>query len=152
MKKKIFHFIVLITSILYFSCSSSNQFSNIYFHDSYKTSYELKTAPHILQKEYNLENPPKLILLATSKNELELFKLQLNEIYQIDAEEINYIYIIANAEKEYKGQYYTSMNTAKRILSGKMFKIIIFNEQGKIIKNSDQVLYKEKLKKILRNK
>lgn len=137
--------ILLYTSLflLFFGCSAPHKITDIYFYDSYEKKYQLSLFSETIKKEYNLNDKPKIIFVATSSADIKKYKDQMNILHVINAEEMSYLYVIANSNKEDRSGYFTDQSDAEKILSGKEFKIIIFNEQGKTIKESEQVLGKK---------
>jgi len=96
----------------------------------------------VIKKEYGLDENPKLILLATSNSDLDKFKSQLKIIKEIDAEKFQYLYVIANSKTLNKSGYHTSIFDAKNILGNSTFKIIIYDQNGILVRNSALVLGK----------
>lgn len=76
----------------------------------------------------------------------------MNIIYNINAEEFQYMYIIANSEEEDHSGYYTSMSTSKKLLTGDIFKVLIYDEKGNSIAQSNKVSNENSLKYHLTNK
>lgn len=126
-----------------FSCASNSNFEKTVFFDSKGKHYNSTTAGREIKKEYDLYEAPKLILLATSNSNLENFKLQLEIIHKIDAEQYQYLYILANSKTIDESGYYTSKTEAESILKNKEFKILIYNKNGDLVLSSSSPLEKE---------
>ena len=136
----------LILSFLVFACSNSVSTTAFSFYDSHGVSYRSDTAGVNAKKEYELIKEPKLILIATSSASLKQFAQQMEVIYKTDAEKLQYMYVVANKEKEDHSGYYTSTSVAKNLIPDKIFKINIYDEHGKLIVSSNKVISADNLK------
>ena len=62
---------------------------------------------------------------------------------------MEYIYVVANSEEEDHSGYYATKSTAKKLLDGNSFKIIIYDGKGKLITQSQEVIGEQKLVHLL---
>jgi hypothetical protein len=122
------------------------------FYNSHSELYHSSTAGLNAKKEFGLEREPKIVVVATSSNENPKYKEQLKSIHNVNAEDMQYMYVIANSEEEDRSGYYTSMSTSKKLLAGDNFKILIYDEKGNIIAQSNKVFDESSLKYHLTHK
>ena len=106
--------VIILFFISLFACAYNGNSEEITFSDAYGKHYSSSTMGAVIKKEYDLDEKPKLILLATSNSDLEEFKSQLRIIKEIDAEKFQYLYVIANIETVDKSGYHTSKMDAKK--------------------------------------
>jgi hypothetical protein len=123
--------------------------SNFTFYDSYGRMYEIDTASSQVRKEYQLENKPIIIIIATNSTNQRKFIEQMKVIEKVNAEEFQYLYVLANSENEDNSGYFTTKTVASKLLSGKQFKIIINDQCGKRIKSSYQTINETEFKNCL---
>ena len=144
---KLSFFILLLTlsSCSTFSCSTIDNSRKLVFYDSHGVLYPVNTTGLTIKEEFKLSEEPKIIFLATSDEENIKFKQQLNIFYKVNAEEMQYLYVIANSKKEDKSGYYADSSLSEEILSGENFKIIIYGKGGVVITESTSVLTKSEL-------
>ena len=133
--------VLFIISLI--GCSQSSVSEIVMFSDSHGKYYRSDTVGGIIKNEYGLNENLSLILLATSNSDSEEFKSQLKIIKEIDAEEFQYLYVIANSDTLNKSGYYTSKIDAKNILGNTKFKIIIYDQHGDLVQSSSAVLEKK---------
>jgi len=72
-------------------------------------------------------------------------------IKEIDAEEHQYLYVIANSGTTNKSGYHTSKIDAKNILGNEKFKVTIYNQDGILVYSSNSVVNKTMLLHYLAN-
>lgn len=130
-------------------CSGGLETTDITFYDSYGKDYKIKSASETIKEEYNLNKKPKLILIATSSKNQTQYNRQMNIIHDTDPEKMQYLYIVANSEEVDTSGYYIEKTAANDILSGKNFRITLYNESGIPVKESNAVLNKDDLVKFL---
>lgn len=135
--------VIVLFFISLFACAHNRNSEEITFFDAYGKRYSSNTVGAVIKKEYDLNEKPKLILLATSNSDLEEFKSQLRIIKEIDAEKFQYLYVIANVETVDKSGYHTSRIDAKKILGNSAFKIIIYDQNGTLAQSSKAVVDKK---------
>ncbi len=145
MYKVIALFGLLITT----ACIAQTTINDISFHDSQGIEYKSSSAGEIIKKNYNLDSLPAIIVLATSDVKLPFFTSQLSNINIFNAEEYEYLLVMANTRNVDSSGYYTSAEQAESILKGSAFKIIIINGQGNMVIESTKVLSAVELKKHL---
>jgi len=138
-------FIFLMVALLSTGCSSHVQNSNLTFYDSHGESYNSKSAGKDISKQYNIKNKPTIIALATANAEVKKYTSQLKIINSINAEDYQYILVIANHNNTDKSGYYTSINEAEKILDKDSFKIIIFSGNGIATLISNNIVGRESL-------
>jgi hypothetical protein len=132
-------------------CSCVNSKAGFTFFDSHSKRYHSSTVGLNAKKEFGLEREPKIVVVATSSKDNPKYKEQMKIIYDVDAEEMQYMYIIASSEEEDRSGYYTSMATSKKLLNGDILKVLIY-EEGNIIAQSNEVFNERSLKYYLTNK
>ncbi len=135
--------IIILLFISLFACAHKGNSEKIVFYDSYGKYYSSDTVGAKIKKEYGLNEKPKLILLATSNSNLEEFKSQLRIIKEINAEKYQYLYVMANIEVVNNSGYHTSKMDAQKILGNSAFKIMIYDQNGTLIQNSNEVIDKK---------
>ena len=140
----------ILSILLIYGCASSH--AEFTFYDSHNKRYHSSTAGLNVKKEFGLEREPKIVVVATSSKDNPKYKKQMKNIYNVDAEEMQYMYIIANSDEEDRSGYYTSMATSKKLLDGDIFKVLIYDEEGNIIAQSNEVFNESSLKYYLTNK
>ena len=144
----------IIICVILLGCSSlvasqDISSSNFTFYDSYGRTYEIDTASSQVQEEYQLENKPIIIIVATNSTNQKQFIEQMKVIEDINAEVFQYMYVVANSEVEDSSGYFTKKNVALKLLSGKQFRVIINDQCGKLIKSSYQSINENELKHFL---
>ncbi len=135
--------VIILFFISLFACAHNGNSKEITFSDSHGKHYSSSTVGSTIKKEYDLNEKPKLILLATSNSDLEEFKSQLRIIKEIDAEKFQYLYVIANTETVNNSGYHTSKMDAKKILGNAAFKIMIYVQNGTLVQSSKAVIDKK---------
>jgi uncharacterized protein (UPF0333 family) len=138
-----------IISLLIFGCSATSIPQEFTFYDSHGIIYHSSTATQNAKMEYGLDQEPRLIIIATSSENEKKFKKQMRIIYNVNAEQMQYMYVVANSEEEDHSGYYATKSTAKKLLDGNSFKIIIYNGKGKLITQSQEVIGEQKLVDLL---
>jgi len=136
----------LLSSCLLLACSEQSRSTSFVFYDSHGVLYKSDSAGTNAKKEYNLAKEPKLVLIATTSAKIDKFVEQMSIIYKTDAEKYQYMYVVANKEKENRSGYYTSSSDAEKLVAGNPFRIFIYNESGKLITSSTNVISSDKLK------
>ena len=81
-----------------------------------------------------------MVIVATSSSSNPEYKEQIDVISKVNAEEMEYLYVIANSEEEQSQGYYMTREDSANILEGTTFKIIVFDGLSKAIKESNQVI------------
>lgn len=133
-------------------CSCFNSQAGFTFYDAHNECFHSSTAGLNVKKEFGLAKEPKIVVVATSSQDNLKYKEQMKIIYNVDAEEMQYMYIIANSEEEDRSGYYTNVTTSRKILAGDAFKVIIYDEEGNIIVQSNEVFKESGLKYYLTKK
>jgi len=143
--KRLISFLILISPSLLFA-----QILDFNFFDSNGHSYQSKNFNVQIEKEYNSKYNLKMILVETPDLKDSLFQKQFKFLNSMDAEELNLIYISACFNNEDKDGYHTSINTAKTLMNSRPeFRIRILNNDGKVLKESRNILPTDTIKKIL---
>ncbi len=130
-------------------CASTSESTEFKFYDAHGEEYNSLTAPSNLKKEFNLDNQPSMVIIATSSSSNLGYKEQIDVIDKVNAEEVEYLYIVANSEEEQSQGYYMTREDSANILEGATFKIIIFDGLSKVIKKSNQVIGVDEFKNYL---
>ncbi|MBL4608651.1 MAG: hypothetical protein JKY01_12595 [Pseudomonadales bacterium] len=138
--------IVLFGFLLITACTAQISINEVLFYDSQGIEYKFSSAGKTIQKNYNLDSMPVIIVLATSDVKLPLFISQLSNVNIFNAEEYEYLLVTANTRSVDSSGYYTSTEQAELILKGKEFKIVIFNSQGNMIVESTNLISANGLK------
>jgi len=143
--KKLIFFLILISPSFIFA-----QILDFNFFDSNGHSYQSKNYNSQLEKEFNSKYNLKMILLETPDLQDSLFQKQFKILNSLKAEELNLIYVSACLNKEDKDGYHTSIITAKTLMKSRPgFRIRILNTNGKVLKESRNILASDTIKKIL---
>jgi archaellum component FlaG (FlaF/FlaG flagellin family) len=132
----VYKVVIFICSLLIAACSTQAKVDNVSFYDTQGVEYESLNAGKIIKKNYNLISSPATIILATADTNLPAFISQLNSVNLLDAEEYEYLLVIADTKNIDNSGYHTSARQAEEILKGNTFKIIIFNGQGNVVVES----------------
>lgn len=142
-------FLILFAGCSSFVTSQDISSATFSFYDSYGRVYDLDTASTRVQEEYQLENKPIIIIIATNSTKQDQFVEQMRVIEKVDPENFQYMYVVANSENEDNSGYFTTKSVASNLLSGKQFKIIVNDQCGKPIKSSYQTINETELKHCL---
>jgi len=130
---------------MFIGCTSVSQLTGFRFYDANGGVYNSLTAPSVFKKEFNLNNKPKMLIIATSSKSNQKYKLQIEAMNKINAEEMEYLYILANSEEENNSGYYMTKLDSSNILKGNYFRVIIYDQFGKIIKESTKIIGEKEL-------
>ncbi|MCP4493991.1 MAG: hypothetical protein GY820_42820, partial [Gammaproteobacteria bacterium] len=141
--------IVLFGFLLITACAAKTTIKGVSFYDTQGIEYRFSSAGKTIQKNYDLDSIPVIIVLATSDVNLPLYISQLTNVNMFNAEEYEYLLIAANSKNVDSSGYYTSTEQAELILKGSPFKILIFNGQGNLIVESTNLISAIELKKHL---
>lgn len=144
-----YKFIVLVGSLLITACSAQIAINDISFHDAQGVAYQSSSAGKIIKKNYNLDSLPVIIVLATRDVRLPIFISQLSNVNMLNAEEYEYLLVIANTKSIDSSGYYTRTEQAESVLKGSDFKITIIDGQGNRVVESPKALGVAALKKHL---
>jgi hypothetical protein len=137
-------FVLVLVSVI--GCAHTGKSADFTFHDAHGNIYSASSTPTKLQKEFDLSSKPKIVVIAASSISNIKYKEQISEISKLNAEELQFLYVLANSEEEDNSGYYSTLTASSKILDGKEFKILIYGGQGEIIKSSDTVIKAEELK------
>ncbi len=121
-------------------CANLSKLTELTFYDAHGEEYNSSTASSNLKKKFNLEDKPRIVVIATSSKSNQRYKEQISAINKVNAEEMQYLYIVANTDDEDHSGYYMTRKGSKHILAGDIFKVIIYDELGQIIKKSNEVI------------
>ncbi len=127
------------------SCTNNIQDQSFVFFDAHGKTYNSKTAGENIYKQYKIENKPSIIVLATNNIKNKKFISQLNIVNSLNAEDYQYLLIVANSENIDKSGYYVSINESKRILDKDDYKILILNGSGDELLINNNIVSKESL-------
>lgn len=130
----------IVLLIVLSGCVSTSESAAFRFYDAHGEEYNSLTAPSNFKKEFNLDTRPKMVVVAISSSSNPKYKEQIDVIGKVNAEEMEYLYIIANSEEEQSQGYYMTREDSANILEGTTFKIIIFDGLSKVVKNSNQII------------
>lgn len=114
-------------------CAVADKDLDISFYDSHGESYPINNASMTIMDRYNLSEAPKIVVLATSEENNDDFKKQLFVFSQVNAEDMQYLYIVANASEEDRSGYYMDKIRSIKLLSGSEFKVIVYDENGLVL-------------------
>jgi hypothetical protein len=144
---KTIYLIVLFTSLGF----SQPEFLDIKFYDSSQQEFHslsLKTEIDIL---YKFNSKPYLLLYITRSLSNPLYKQQLKNLNDIDAEQLQVLYVEPNAENINEDMYHTDKNTALNLLEKENdFKIMLLDGKGKILFVSTKAITEKELEQVLR--
>ena len=105
-----------------------------------KNTYSTQTASDQISKEYGYQFQLTTIVVAVSTEKHPLYIEQWNQLEMIDAEALQLIYVSSKVRSEGKHGYYTNLDTAKEILAGSEFRVLVISPSGKELKNSEVVV------------
>jgi hypothetical protein len=143
--------LITISFLVFFTHLSFSQTMNFDFFDSNSKEYNTVNLIEQLGKEYNTEFEESIILLETPNLNDILYLLQNKILDSLDAESLQLIYIVACSMKEQEGGYHTSVEKAKEIMGDNTnFRIRILGTEAKIIFESNDVISKNEIEKILK--
>ena len=137
--------IICFILLILIGCSCINSQAGFIFYDAHSERYHSSTAGINAKNEFGLEREPKIVVVATSSKDNPKYKEQMKIIYNVNAEEMQYLYIIANSQEEDRSGYYTSRSTSKKFLDGDIFKVLIYDERGGIIAQSKEIFSESSL-------
>ena len=123
--------------------------NDVFFTDSQGISYNSSKAGKVIQRNYNLDVAPVIIILATHDVKSPLFVSQLTNIEKLNAEKYGYLLVISNSKNANKSGYHTSPKQAKSILKDSKFKMIIYDRQGNTAIETTRVISESELEKHL---
>jgi len=121
-------------------CASTNELTEFTFYDSHGNEYNSLTAPSNLKKEFNIDVKPRMVVIATSSKSNTKYKEQIDIISKVNAEEMQYLYVVASSKEEDHSGYYVEKMNSERILVGDDFKVIVYDEIGQIVIKSTNVI------------
>jgi hypothetical protein len=144
---KIIYLIIIFTSL----CFSQSEFLDIKFYDSSQQEFHslsLKTEIDIL---YKFDSKPYILLYITRSQNNPLYKQQLKHLNDIDAEQLQLLFVESNAENINEDMYHTDKNTALNLLEKeKDFKVMLLDGKGKILFVSTKAITEKEIKQVLR--
>ncbi len=143
---KTLFFFLLYSSIII--CQSD--FLDIKFYDSSESQFHtanLKAEIDILYK-YNSE-PFLLLYVSNSRGNVE-YKKQTKNLNDIDAEQLQLLFVDSNAENIYRDGYHTDKDTALKLLNAENnFIVFLLDGKGKILLKSNKAITEKEIKKII---
>ncbi len=123
---------------------------NFDFSNSSGRKYNSETFSEQLEKEYNASFKVKIILLLTSSKNDSTYLRQEKILTKIDAERFQIIYVVACKNEELTDRYYTSRETAKKLMGETdSFRVYIVDAVGKLKYKSDRVISQNKIKELV---
>ncbi len=132
-------------------CYSQSEFLDIKFYDSSQQEFhtlDLKTEIDIL---YKFDSKPYLLLYITRSQNNPEFKQQLKHFIDINAEQLQLLFVESNAENINENMYHTDKNSALSLLEkGKDFKVMLLDGKGKILFVSTKAITEKEIKQVLR--
>jgi hypothetical protein len=134
-------FFVLLTG-----CANNVTSESIGFYDAYGKQYQSIFAPSDIRNEFGLSREPRIVIIATSTTANEKYLKQLSIVSRVDAEEFEYLYVVANTEEEDRSGYYVSVSESINILDGESFRVIVLDEKGEVLEKTSHVLSDNELK------
>jgi hypothetical protein len=129
--------IMLFSSIIY----SQSEFLDIDFYDaSGKTFHSLKLKTEIDSLFRMNSNPFVFVSVTNSSNNIE-YRKQIEYLKEINAEELQLLFVDSNTDTTYNFGYYTDTSTASKLLEdGYNFKFILLDGKGKVVYDSTRAL------------
>lgn len=121
------------------------------FHSGSKTYSTAKTSDQI-SAEYGFKFDTKPIVIAASHIKNQHYSKQWEILDLLDAESLQLIYITAISGSLQKSGYFIGKETAKTILNGSNFRILMFSYEGNEILNSSDVVSATEIKRLLKDK
>ena len=143
---KTIFFIIIFTSLIF----SQSEFLDIKFYDSSEKEFHslnLKMEIDILQK---YDSIPFLLLYVTNSQEIFEYKNQIKNLNDIDAEQLQLLFVDSNSENIFQAGYHTDKNTALMLLSEEEnFKVFLLDGNGKILFKSNKAITEKDIKNVL---
>lgn len=121
-------------------CSTVEQTPAFTFYDAYGKPYTSRDASVRIKDEFQLESAPGLVLVAASSSDNPKFLAQREAIAATDPEDLQYIFILANAEEEERSGYYMKREDVHEVLGKNAFEISVIGGDGHIIAQSVDVM------------
>ncbi len=122
-----------------------------FFFDSSENRYTVSQAPTNLMQEYDLSEKPVILTVATSHVGNGAYREQHRILKTLDAEKLTFLHVVADASGEYKRAYWTDADTARKLLDGKDFRLILTDSQGEVIFNETGVIEGGEIRRIIKS-
>ena len=142
----------LFVLIFFLGCSSIKTPSTFTFYGPHGRMYQSDIASKMVKKAFKLERSPKLVVLATSSSTNQKYIEQSHDISKANAEELGYMFIVANSEEEDQSGYYLKKEDAENYLSGNDFQVVVYDNRGRVITQSNDVISLDDFKAFLADK
>lgn len=142
---------IIFTLILLSIVSTINaQKMNFDFFDASGKKYNSETFSEQLGKEYKTNFNEQIILLLTPNKNDTTYLRQEKILTKIDAEELQIIYVVACKNEELTDGYYTSRETAKKLMGeSDNFRVYIVDSEGKLKYKSDRVVSQKRIEELV---
>ena len=146
MKMKTLSFIIVFTSLSF----SQSEFLDIKFYDSSEKEFHSLNLKMEIDVLYKYNSEPFLLLYVTNSIENTEYKNQLKYLDDIDAEQLQLLFVDSNAENINEDIYHTDKNTALNLLgTDKNFNVILLDGKGKVLFKSSTAITEQDIKKVL---
>ena len=113
-----------------------------------KKTYSTQTASDQISQEYGHQFQLTTIVVVASSEKHPLYIEQWNQLEMIDAEALQLIYVSSKVSSEEKHGYYTNSDTAKEILAGSDFRVLVISPAGKELENNQAVVSGAEIKRL----
>jgi len=135
----------ILCLFLMISCTNQISATGVEFHDANGIGYHSKDAGAVIKDDYDLNSPPRIVIVAIENSTIPEYEQQLNNIYEVDAEQYEYILVVADTEVAHKSGYYTETAVAQKILDDELFTVAIYGINGEVVVSSNEVIDSDSL-------
>ena len=141
-------FLLGLISILLLACASKAL--KLPFYDSKHREYWFNDVPKSIGRYYKIKTSPTVIIVQFLPQSSNSAKEQIEVLESLDAEAMNFIYVVSDTRIEHTGGYYLQLNDAKILqLKYPESLALIVNPNGYVLRTSKNVLTKDEILKIL---
>ena len=141
-------FLLGLISILLLACASKAL--KLPFYDSKHREYWFNDVPKSIGRYYKIKTSPTVIIVQFLPQSSNSAKEQIEVLESLDAEAMNFIYVVSDTRIEHTGGYYLQLNDAKILqLKYPESLALIVNPNGHVLRTSKNVLTKDEILKIL---
>lgn len=112
--------------------------------------YDSQKVSAQLSKQYGADLNITTIVVAWNQQGSQDASRQWDEVYKLDVEALQLIYVSAVSDEQPENGYQTSLGTAKYLLGSKNFKLILIAPSGAKVTELDRVLNADGLKKLVK--
>ena len=110
------------------------------FYDAMGRLYSTNTLEASFSQHYGHSYSPFVILVEISDKENAQYKKQYKALEQLDWEQVNAIYVVANKTSAETSGYYVKPELANKMMPSGVFRIRMISPEGLLLKESQHVM------------